>query len=147
MEGLGSIWRPGGAAAGGTRPREAREATQIAFHCLPCPVPRSVESCHTNQNPKFPVQRANMIFLLSEARGIGINDSDILLYFYTAFHCPCFERFRSNVSFNLLQPDSPGRRDCRNMTPLSMMLLSPILSVQLSHTYLLYQACCSVHDK
>ena len=112
-----------------------------------CPVPRSVETCHTNRNPKFPVQRANMIFLLSEARGIGINDSDILLYFYTAFHCPCFERFRSNVSFNLLQPDSPGRRDCRNMTPFSMMLLSPILSVQLSHTYLLYQACCSVHDK
>ena len=112
-----------------------------------CPVPRSVETCHTNQNPKFPVQRANMIFLLSEARGIGINDSDILLYFYTAFHCPCFERFRSNVSFNLLQPDSPGRRDCRNMTPFSMLLLSPILSVQLSHTYLLYQACCSVHDK
>ena len=37
MEGLGSIWRPGGAAAGGTRPREAREATQIAFHCLPGP--------------------------------------------------------------------------------------------------------------
>ena len=63
-----------------TRPRDAREATQIAFHCLPCPVPRSVETCHTNQNPTFPVQRAKMIFLLFEARGMGINDIDILLY-------------------------------------------------------------------
>ena len=51
---------------------------------------------------------------------MGMNDIDIILYYYTSFHCPCFERFRSNASFNLFQPDSPGHSDCRNMTPFSV---------------------------